>query len=167
MNRDLKHIKNNNGFEVPKDYFETLEDQIITHVTLETTHSENKNQGFKTPDHYFDTLEDNILGQLETETVVKVIPLFKQQRFIYISSIAAVFLIMLAIFVSPESDTLDYQTVENYIINENVDVYELATLLTDEEFDNIEMEIMNSTYMDTDMESYLLDNANLEDLMEQ
>lgn len=166
MNKDLKHIKDQ-GFKVPKDYFETLEDQIMSNIALDTQISKAEIPGFETPKDYFNTLEDNIFNKLETPQETKIIPLFKKRNILYFSSIAAVLLIMLAIFVNTDSEELDYDLVENYIINEDVDVYELATLLTDEELNNIQMEIRNSTYIEDDMESYLLDNVNLEDLIEQ
>jgi hypothetical protein len=166
MNKDLKHIKDQ-GFKVPKDYFETLEDQIMSNIALDTQIPKAETPGFETPKDYFNTLEDNIFNKLETPKETKVIPLFKKRNILYFSSIAAVLLIMLAIFVNTDSEELDYDLVENYIINEDVDVYELATLLTDEELNNIQMEIRNSTYIEDDMESYLLDNINLEDLIEQ
>lgn len=166
MNKDLKHIKDQ-GFKVPKDYFETLEDQIMSNITLDTQIPKARTPGFETPKDYFNTLEDNIFIKLETPQETKVLPLFKKRNILYFSSIAAVLLIMLAIFVNTDSEALDYDLVENYIINEDVDVYELATLLTDEELNNIQMEIRNSTYIEDDMESYLLDNVNLEDLIEQ
>lgn len=166
MNKDLKHIKDQ-GFKVPKDYFETLEDQIMSNITLDTQIPKARTPGFETPKDYFNTLEDNIFNKLETPQETKVIPLFKKRNLLYFSSIAAVLLVMLAIFVNTDSEALDYDLVENYIINEDVDVYELATLLTDEELNNIQMEIRNSTYIEDDMESYLLDNVNLEDLIEQ
>jgi hypothetical protein len=166
MNKDLKHIKDQ-GFKVPKDYFETLEDQIMSNIAFDTQIPKAETPGFETPKDYFNTLEDNIFNKLETPQETKVIPLFKKRNILYFSSIAAVLLIMLAIFVNTDSEELDYDLVENYIINEDVDVYELATLLTDEELNNIQMEIRNSTYIEDDMESYLLDNVNLEDLIEQ
>jgi hypothetical protein len=166
MNKDLKHIKDQ-GFKVPKDYFETLEDQIMSNIALDTQIPKAETPGFDTPKGYFNTLEDNIFNKLETPQETKVIPLFKKRNILYFSSIAAVLLIMLAIFVNTDSEELDYDLVENYIINEDVDVYELATLLTDEELNNIQMEIRNSMYIEDDMESYLLDNINLEDLIEQ
>lgn len=166
MNKDLKHIKDQ-GFKVPKDYFETLENQIMSNIALDTQIPKAETPGFDTPKGYFNTLEDNIFNKLETPQETKVIPLFKKRNLLYFSSIAAVLLVMLAIFVNTDSEALDYDLVENYIINEDVDVYELATLLTDEELNNIQMEIRNSMYIEDDMESYLLDNINLEDLIEQ
>lgn len=166
MNKDLKHIKDQ-GFKVPKDYFETLEDSIMSNISLDNQVSKIKSSGFKTPKNYFDTIEDDIFSKLETPKETQVIPLFGKRNILYFSSIAAVLLLMLAIFVNTNSEELDYEIVEDYIVNEDIDVYELASLLTDEEFNSIEMEIMNSTYNDEDMESYLLDNVNLEDLIEQ
>lgn len=166
MNKDLKHTKDQ-GFKVPKDYFETLEDNIMSNIALDSQISKDQSSGLKAPKDYFDTLEDNIFSKLETPNETKVIPLFGKRNILYFSSIAALLLLMLAIFVNTDSEELDYDLVENYIYNEDVDVYELAALLTDEELNNIQMEIMNSTYIEDDMESYLLNNVNLEDLIEQ
>ena len=166
MNKDLKHIKDQ-GFKVPKDYFDTLEDNIMSNISLDSQTPKAQNSGFEVPKDYFDTLENEIFNKLETPKTTKVIPLFKKRNILYFSSIAAVLLIMLAIFVNTGTEELDYEVVENYIINEDIDVYELASLLTDEELNNIQMEIMNSTYLEEDMENYLLANANIEDLIEQ
>ncbi|NQX84425.1 MAG: hypothetical protein HRT67_00625 [Flavobacteriaceae bacterium] len=165
MSKDLKHIKTS-GFKVPEDYFEALEDHIIANSSLDTRISEAKTLGFRVPKDYFETLEDSIFSKLETCEETKVLPLFKKRNILSFSSIAAAFLIMLAFFVNSDYEEFDYFLAENYIIDKDVDVYELAALLTDEELNNIQTTVRNSTYTEDDMESYLLDHINLEDLIE-
>jgi len=57
------------GFELPKNYFETVEDTVI--ATLKTENLQNKinSKTFKTPDNYFDSIEDIVLAKLKAEVI--------------------------------------------------------------------------------------------------
>ena len=152
------------GLKAPKDYLENLEDRFMAEIKL----SEAKNNsGFKAPNGYFDTLENKILDKVSEKEPTKVIPLFNKENLIYISSIAAAVLLLfnLSIFETKVSswDSLDADTVENYILDENVGTYEIAALLLEndlpeETFNNIE-------FTDEAMEGYFLENTSAEDLM--
>ncbi len=55
-----------NPFEVPKDYFTELEDQICSQIHLDTLEV-NPHFGNSVPEGYFDSLEDQILGKVAEE----------------------------------------------------------------------------------------------------
>jgi hypothetical protein len=169
MNKDLKNIKTT-GFKVPKDYFNTLEDNILDKVKDDTILKDIKNPGFEIPNNYFNSVEDTIFNKLHSKESPKVISLFNKRNIIYLSGVAAAIVIMFGIFMNTGNSTnmaLDYEVVETYIIDQNISSYEIASLLTEEELLNINSEIMDEVFNDESMEDYLLENVNFEDIIEQ
>ena len=57
------------GFELPENYFETVEDTVI--ATLKTENLQNKinSKTFKTPGNYFNSIEDIVLAKLKAEVI--------------------------------------------------------------------------------------------------
>lgn len=161
-NKNLHNIKTN-GFRVPKDYFDSVENNIISDLKLKELN--NNFSGFNLPTHYFDTLENNILNKISEEKTPKVIRLFTKKSIIYISGIAAAILLMFNLSIFDRKltlDSFDSETVEDYILNENIESYEIAELLSEEDFlgDHfIEYNIDEQT-----VETYILDNLDIEDL---
>ena len=165
MKLNLNNIKNT-GFKTPDNYFDAVEENIMNAIMQENNGSLSKETGFKTPDNYFDAIEEVIIDKIETKTTPKVIQLFSRKNLLYVSSIAAAILLLFNLSLFDKEitwDSLDIQTVENYIIDEGIDSYELATLLMDEDFSEIEFIEQNIT--DEALENYLLDNLDLEELM--
>ncbi len=162
MKQNKLHNIKETGFKVPDDYFNSLEDRILSDIKLKKISSDS---GFKLPEDYFNTLEDSITDKISTSTPTKVIPLFRKRTVIYMSSIAAAVIILfnLSIFENKLTfDSLDFETVENYIINENIGSYEIATLLSDE--DLIEENFIEYNVEERAMETYILDNLDIEDI---
>jgi len=165
MKLNLNNIKNT-GFKTPNNYFDAVEDNIMDAIQQENNLNLSKKTGFKTPDNYFETIEDAVINKLNKKDNSKVIKLFNKRNLIYASSIAAAILLLfnLSIFNREVTfDSLDTQTVENYIISEGIDSYELAALLTESEF--LEVDFLDETIADETLESYLLDNLELEELI--
>ncbi|GAA4239049.1 hypothetical protein GCM10022291_31860 [Postechiella marina] len=159
---NINSIKDS-GFKVPKDYFSNLEDRLMSEIKLNQT---VKDSGFKAPDDYFNTLESNILSKVSKKEPTKVIPLFNKKNLLYITSIAAAVLLLfnLSIFEKETKwDTLDADTVENYILNGNVGTYEIASLLLEGDIE--EENFTSIEFTDEAMEGYFIENANIEDLM--
>ncbi len=154
------------GFKVPKDYFNNLEDTLLSEIKLkELSH----NSGFKTPENYFETLEDQIIEKTSIKRTPKVISLFNKKTLIYMSGVAAAVLLLFNISVFKTTstwaslDTLDTETVEDYIINENItDSYEIASLLTNEELTNADF--IEIDFNENNIETYLINHLNVEDL---
>lgn len=169
MQLNLNNIKNT-GFKTPDNYFNAVEDNIMNAIKQESNLNLSKETGFKTPNNYFDSIEDAVINKIETKTTSKVIPLFSKRNLIYASSIAAAILIMFGIYLNKDNDILEeieYEIVENYILNQGISSYDIASLLTEEELSNINFEIMDEAFNNEDIEDYLLENANLEDIIEQ
>ncbi len=169
MQLNLNNIKNT-GFKTPDNYFNAVENNIMNAIKQESNLNLSKETGFKTPNNYFDSIEDAVINKIETKTTSKVIPLFSKRNLIYASSIAAAILIMFSIYLNKDNDILEeieYEIVENYILNQGISSYDIASLLTEEELSYINFEIMDEAFNNEDIEDYLLENANLEDIIEQ
>jgi hypothetical protein len=161
----LNNIKST-GFRTPDNYFDTVEDTVMHALTQKEPPLPAERPGFDTPNNYFDNLEDKILQRIEKEDGPRVIQLFSRRNLLYASGIAAAVLLLfnLSIFSGPLTlDDLDTETVENYIIDEGIDPYELAILFADDEL--IEENIMEQQITDETLEDYLLENLDIEDLI--
>ena len=165
MQTNLNNIKET-GFKTPDNYFDAVEDNIMDAIHQKNNLNQVKDSGFNIPKNYFDSLEDSIINKIEKEDTSKVIKLFNKRNLIYASSIAAAILILFNLSIFDEKitfDSLETQAVENYIINEGIDSYELAALLSEDEL--IEEDFIKLNITDETLEDYLLDNLDLEDLI--
>lgn len=164
-NKNINSIKST-GFKAPDGYFDTLEDHILNKINSEAHTIKTEHTGFKTPEGYFDTLEDRIFDTLAEEKDTKVISLLSQKTIVYISSIAAAALILfnLSMFNNTISiEDLEVATVENYILDEDISSYEIASLFNDE-LPN-EANIIDYDLNEDNLKDYLLNNADIESLM--
>lgn len=168
MSKKLKDIKKT-GFKTPKDYFDGLEDAVFSKISTENMQEVIDDHGFSMPEGYIEGIEDTVFEKLDQDNT-KVISLFNRRNLLYMSGVAAALLIMFTIFMNKDSQTiddLDQNQVENYILDQDISSYELASLLTDEELTTINEGIMEEAYDDESLEDYLLENVNLEDIIEQ
>ena len=168
----LKDIKST-GFKAPtSDYFDGLEDAVFAKLkTQELKESIGGEHGFKMPEGYLGNVEGKLFDSIKNETdEPKVISLFNKKRLMYLSGVAAAVLILFTVYLnqSPEANQeLDIEMVENYIIDQNISTYELASLLTEEELQSINTDILEETFEDEDLEDYLIDNVDLENIIDQ
>ena len=129
---------------------------------------ENKNEiksGFKVPDNYFEQFEAKMMAQIPVEKETKVVALFYRKQ-VWISAIAAVFLIAIAIpvyFNMAKESSLDASTIENYLAQQqNVGITELSKHLTDEDITALEKNLsLNESNPDA-VEDYLSESENLD-----
>ena len=129
---------------------------------------ENKNEiksGFKVPDNYFEQFEAKMMDQISTESQPKIVSLFYRKQ-VWISAIAAVFLIAIAIpvyFNMANERSLDAITIENYLIQQQgVGITELSKHLTDEDIIALRNNLsLNESHSDA-VEDYLLEAENLD-----
>ncbi|WP_298496728.1 hypothetical protein [uncultured Algibacter sp.] len=164
-NKKLHNI-NSSGFKVPNDYFESFDEKILSQLNTNSQLDSIKGTGFKVPDNYFESLNNTILNNNIATKETKVIPLFNKRNLVYISSIAAVILLLfnLSLFENkPTFDNLDIDIVEGFIEYEDINTYEIAALFTNEQI--VENITIDYTVNDEHIEEYLLNNADLEDLM--
>lgn len=162
MNKNKLHNIKKPGFKVPKDYFDNLEEVLLSDIKLRETISTS---GFKTPKDYFKTLEEHVIEKVSKKETTKVISLISRRNIVYISSVAAAILLLfnLSIFNKDTGwSTLDAKTVENYMIYDDVSSFEIASLLSE---DDLKEENFVSNNLNTEnVETYLLNNLDVEDL---
>lgn len=164
----MKKIKieniNDTGFRVPENYLRDFEAHLLSEVKLKDT---IPNNGFKVPDTYFDTLEERIISRVSKTERPKVIPLFSKKSILYASTIAAAILLLFNIsFFEKEHitfDSLDLETAENYIIDENISSYEIASLLSEDDF--LEDNFVQQNFNEEIIETYILNNLDIDDLI--
>lgn len=160
-NKNLHHIRTT-GFKSPDDYFESFDEKLFSKLKKESPLDTIKEIGFKVPDNYFESLNNQVLDNSEP----KVISLFNKRNLIYVSGIAAAILLLFNLSISdnkPSFDNLETETVKNYIIEENITSYEIASLLTEEQIE--EGITIEHNFNEDTIEAYLLDNADIESLM--
>ncbi|NND25055.1 MAG: hypothetical protein HKO00_03425 [Flavobacteriaceae bacterium] len=166
----LKHIKDP-GFKAPKGYFENLDALILERVNTESIKTQIDVPGFDMPEDYFETFEDRVFEKLNTDNKdVKVISLFSKRKLLYVSGIAAALVLMFSIFINQDEQSLndlDYELVEDYILEQNISSYELAALLTEDELSEVNSEIMGEAFGDEALEDYIIENIDLEHIIEQ
>jgi len=129
---------------------------------------ENKNEiksGFKVPENYFEQFEAKMMAQIPVEKETKVVSLFYRKQ-VWISAIAAVFLLAIAIpvyFNMASESNLDASTIENYLVQQqNVGITELSKHLTDEDIIALEKNLsLNESNPDA-VEDYLSESENLD-----
>ncbi|MBT8394388.1 MAG: hypothetical protein HKO81_09905 [Flavobacteriaceae bacterium] len=161
MNKNKLHNIKDSGFKTPKNYFDGLEDSIMSQINL----NENvKDTGFKVPVDYFETLDDKILDKVVQKP--KVISLFTRRNLLYATGIAAALILMFNIIGNNNDftfDDLELASIENYLFTEDIDTYEIASLLIEEELttDNFTENQISGEIL----EDYLLENAIIEDLI--
>ena len=167
----MKKIKDisSTGFKAPVSYFEGVEDSVFARLKADSLKEMSDDHGFDAPVGYFDTIESKVLDKLNVEET-KVISIFSRRKLYYVSGIAAAIVILLAVFLNRNSttvDELDYEVVESYIINQNISTYEIASLLTEEELEEVDLNFIEDEMNSESLEYYLLDKINLEDIIEQ
>jgi hypothetical protein len=165
MKINLNNIKET-GFKTPDNYFDAIEDNIMDAIQQENSGDAAKETGFKTPEKYFDALEDVIINKIENDNSPKVIALFSKRNLIYASSIAAAILLLFNLSIFDKEDpwnSLENLTLENYIIDEGIDTYELAALLSEDYL--LEEDFIQQNITDETLENYLLDNLDFEELI--
>ena len=121
--------------------------------------------GFKVPENYFEQFEAKMMAQIPVEKETKVVSLFYKKQ-VWISAIAAVFLIAIAIpvyFNMAKESSLDASTIENYLAQQqNVGITELSKHLTDEDIIALEKNLsLNESNPDA-VEDYLSESENLD-----
>ncbi|MFI0428071.1 hypothetical protein [Mariniflexile sp. HMF6888] len=162
-NKIHNNIKNT-GFKVPKDYFALLEDTILSEIKLKERLSD---PGYKTPDNYFDSLEDKIMNAVQPQKEVKVVQLFTWRKASYVAAIAASFILIINIFFNNNKDitikNIETASIENYILNEDLETNEFASLFTKEDLS--EVRLITDGYNSETLDNFIFDNLDIEDFI--
>ena len=153
------------GFKIPKNYFEDFESHMLDRMESQTPLSSVEDSGFTIPKDYFATIEDSVLSKLDKET--PVFSLFNWKKVSAIASIAAVVLICASIFFNGNrQENISTDMVETYFETQDLDTYELAQLLSETEFITEDLDIVETPFEEDNLETYLLEYTDIEDIIQ-
>lgn len=165
MNSNNLHNIKQTGFKTPDTYFDSFDDILLNQLKLDT-HLKNKTaSGFKAPKGYFENFDESILKQLHEETP-KIITLSLWKKVAFVSGIAASLAILLTVFNTKDDvtfESLETASIETYIYEENMNTYDIASFLNED--DLVIENFVTTPITDESIESYLLDNTTIENLM--
>ncbi|WP_438962526.1 hypothetical protein [Nonlabens sp.] len=127
MKKEQHHNKEL-GFQVPQDFFNNFEEEMITQWKLEE--KLGKDAGFQVPDGYFESLEQQLLPVTETK-VVKLHNGVHYKSILYpVLAIAAVLAVILSLNSGKETlemASLETEEIEVYLTDE-ASLYDDATV---------------------------------------
>jgi hypothetical protein len=163
--KKLNSIKST-GFKTPEGYFDQVSDQIMEKIRNRDEVDLPASEGFQVPKNYFEQVEPAVLSKVTKPSEAKVRRLYLKRGMTYVAGIAAILLIFFSVFPIENSEsevTLDM--VENYFEYKRIDSYELAELLVESDLVEIEDLLIEPEYDDDELETYLLNNADLEEII--
>jgi hypothetical protein len=152
----MKQNNKNNGFKIPKDYFESFEDKLHTELGLHSI----KKEAFKTPENYLENFKIDT-SLIETEQP-KVISIFSRRKLFLATSIAATIALLLTLTLNKPSntfDTLENDTLKTFVLNET-STQDFALFL-----DDVNLEESDFLTIDSDEFETYFNNIDLEDLI--
>ncbi|MAB50079.1 MAG: hypothetical protein ACX93I_09210 [Winogradskyella sp.] len=166
MKKEKLHNINSNGFKTPDDYFQSFEDKFFERLNEKETIEGINDSGFTIPDDYFESLDGKILNKIKEKPVIK---LNTRKVFYYVTGIAASLLLMVSIFMNGDDKTqeLSAEMVETYFKNSDLDSYELAELLVNADILEEDFTLIETEYKEENLESYLLENTDIETILQQ
>lgn len=167
MSKQLKHIKSS-GFKTPEAYFDGIEDAVFSKLKSEHMSQIPDTTGFSVPSDYFETVEAKVFESLQSHDT-KVVSLFTKRNLIYLGGVAAAIILMLSIFNTESSMTdqdFDYAMVEEYIINQDLSSDDIASIFSTDDLIEDNFDIITDEMADDTLETYLIENTNLNDLIE-
>lgn len=166
MKKDKLYNIKSTGFKTPDNYFESFDDKLFERLPQKDSVDSVKTTGYKTPKDYFDTVEANVFSKLSDDEK-PVIKLSTRKTFYYVAGVAASLLLLFAVFINSDTtEELSVEMVENYLGNRDLNSYELAELLSDSDLLEDDFIITKTTYQEDNLESYLLENSDIESILE-
>lgn len=167
MSNDKLHNIKKAGYKIPEGYFDSVEDNILNKIN--SPFEDVNASGYEVPDNYFNSIEDKVLDRVALKKG-KLVNLFTRRNLMYLSGVAAALLIMISVVFKsdPLDETLDIEMVETYLEEQDLDSYELAELLAEADLLDEDFTVFDEENLDdSEIEAYLLENINIEDIIEQ
>jgi len=165
---ELHNIKDP-GFQIPDAYFDTFDERLLKKLDLKREMSEMDGTGYQVPKDYFDNFDAKLAQKLEGLNQPKVKSLRSWRHIAYYSGVAAVLVLMLTLFMKSEDNLsinqVETASIENYLTNENLNIYDIASFLSTE--DIMVEDFVANMITDESLETYLLNNASIEDLINE
>ncbi len=171
--KEFKHIapklyelqKLKNGFDIPKEYFETVNDYITSSLYLGVLDNQNlfevpdnyfklvevsvlekiKSQNTSIPQNYFNTIEDKVFKKIQLEKRSNPAKIFTLQRLSILAVAASIMLLFtLQFFNSNDLNqfaNLKVLEIENWIENGDVEIdfYDIAAVYEDINIEDIDI----------------------------
>ena len=168
MNKKDLHNDINSGFKVPKDYFENFEDNFLDEMKLRDSINDS---GFDVPKDYFESFDDKLFEKIDIENQPqKVIQLSSKKIIYYLSGVAAAVLLLFTFglnFIDNDKDDVSVELVQTYFDDSDMNAYELAELLDDSDFLEEDFSIVETDFEEDNLEEYLLENSDIENIIIQ
>ena len=162
----LHHIKDA-GFKTPEAYFDNFEERLFEKMTVQQEMASLKESGHKVPEHYFEDFDRKLQDRIKTDASPKVRRLIPWKNAVIVSAVAAALLLMFGIYIKSDNpislNQIETVSIENYLSNEDLNIYDLASFLNEEDLDMDDF--VSNTFSDESLENYLLNNASIEDLI--
>ncbi|AWA30414.1 hypothetical protein HYN48_10105 [Flavobacterium magnum] len=120
--------------------------------------------GLRAPEGYFDNLSVSVMEQINTD--VKVIPLYRRPKMIWIAAAVLVGSLMVPLVQHRNNDQSqpDAVSIENYLTYQtNISDADIAALLDAEDLDKMDSEI---SIDDKSIEEVLTSDSNFENLID-
>ena len=121
-------------------------------------HTQKIKTGYTTPEGYFDDFDTQLFKKIALKNSPKVIP-FYQKRPVWMSSIAAVFVLglLLTVFYKQNSTNVSADELTSYLIeNQNISSLDMVHYLDETDLETLEN---GSTISETELENYLATEA--------
>ncbi|WP_369994060.1 hypothetical protein [Winogradskyella sp.] len=168
MKKNKLHNIKKIGFKTPENYFESFEDKLFERICESESISDVQSTGFKVPKGYLNSVEDTVMHKLN-EGETRVVKLSSRKKLYYIAGVAASLVFLIAIFFGKGGSTeeLSLEMVETYFENSDLDSYELAQLLSDADILEEDFILIETEYNEENLESYLLENTDIESILQQ
>lgn len=167
MKKSKLHTIKDTGFKAPDSYFNGFDERLFKKLTVQKDLAAIKNAGYKIPENYFDSFETELQRRLKKEQQPKLRRLTSWRNAAYFSGVAAALVLMLTFFLRSDNyvsiNQVETASIENYLNEENLNVYEIASFLNADDItrDNF----VKNSFTDESLENYLLNNTSIEDLI--
>ncbi|TXE10671.1 hypothetical protein ES711_01825 [Gelidibacter salicanalis] len=169
MKKSELHNITDPGFKIPDSYFDTFDERLFKTLDVQKDMSEIDGPGYKVPKDYFKNFDTQLAQKLEDIKQPKVKSIKSWRQIAYYSGVAAVLVVMLTVFMKSEDDLsinqVETASIESYLTNENLNIYDIASFLSAEDI-KVEDFVANMI-TDESLETYLLNNASIEDLINE
>lgn len=164
--RSLHNIKET-GLKTPDSYFDSFDERLFAKINVKKEMGALKHSGHSIPDNYFENFDAQLQKRLTNEKQPKVRTLMSWRNAAYISGIAASLVLLLTVFTKSQDNLsinqVETASIEDYLNDENLNIYDIASLLNEE--DLILDNFVSNTLTEESLESYLLNNTSIEDLI--
>ncbi len=162
---DLKSKAAIHDQDVPSGYFEQLEADITTRISLEALNLP-KQDGFAVPEDYFDQVSNNVLKKISQEQseIVKVRKLWPNTLSRYAAAACLALICGLAVYLNQDSLSSTAGNVNNTVSNtvllvEDPMLWDIEEEVIMEQVDTRSSEyITNTSATSAELEDYILDH---------